>query len=249
MRLKDKTAIITGSGAGIGRAAALMFAREGANVVVAEYDAATGARTAEEVVAAGGNAIFAQTDVSDESSMEAMVAKAVETFGGVNVLYNNVGGSRLTDGKITTVSNDEFWTKMRVDVFGSWMGCRLAIPHMIAAGGGSIINTTSIHGIVGIKGRNAYATAKGAIISMTRALAVEFADQKIRVNCIAPGGTLTERVVERMSSGTASAGGAGHLLGLSDPDDVASAALYFASDESRTTTGQVLAVDSGYSAH
>lgn len=250
MRLKDKTAIITGSGAGIGRAAALIFAREGARVVVAEHDATTGARTAAEVQAAGGQAIFVQTDVSDEASMQAMVARTVETFGGVNVLYNNVGGSRLSDGKITTVSNDEFWTKMKVDVFGTWMGCRLAIPHMIAAGGGAIVNTTSVHGIVGIKGRNAYATAKGAVISMSRALAVEFAEHKIRVNCIAPGGTLTERVVERLKAGTVSAGAGGdHLLGLSDPDDVAYAALYLASDEAKTTTGQVLAVDSGFSVH
>ena len=249
MRLRDRTAIITGSGAGIGRAAALLFAREGARVVVAEFDAATGERTAADILAAGGRALFVRTDVSDEASMAAMVAASVEGFGGVDILYNNVGGSRLTDGRITTISNDEFWTKMRVDVFGSWLGCRLAIPHMIAAGGGAIVNTTSVHGIVGIKGRNAYATAKGAIVSMTRALAVEFSEHRIRVNCIAPGGTLTERVQERMAAGTASAGSAGHLLGLSEPEDIAYAALYLASDEARTTTGQVLAVDSGFSVH
>lgn len=247
MRLKGKTAIITGSGAGIGRAAALLFAREGARVMVAEYDADTGARTAQDIRDAGGRAEFVQTDVSDQGSMQAMVDATVAAFGGVNILYNNVGGSRLTDGKITSVSNDEFWTKMRVDVFGTWLGCQLTIPLMIAVGGGSIVNTTSVHGIVGIKGRNAYATAKGAIISMTRALAVEYAGDRIRVNCIAPGGTLTERVQARMAAGTASAGGAGHLLGLSDPEDTAYAALYLASDEAKTTTGQVLAIDSGYS--
>lgn len=246
MRLKDKTAIITGAGAGIGKAAAEIFAREGARVVLAEFDGAKAEAVAKAIREAGGEAIAVQTDVGSEDSMAAMVDQAVRTFGGVNALYNNVGGSRLSDGKITTVSNDEFWTKMRIDVFGSWLGCRLAIPHMIAAGGGAIVNTTSIHGIVGIKGRNAYATAKGAIVSMTRALAVEFAEDKIRVNCIAPGGTLTERVRERMSSGTVSAAG-GHLLGLSEPADIANAALYLLSDESRTTTGQILAVDSGYS--
>lgn len=247
MRLKDKTVIITGGGAGIGKAAATIFAHEGARVVIAEFNGDNAEAVARAIRADGGEAIAVQTDVGSEDSMAAMVERAVSTFGGINGLYNNVGGSRTSDGKITEISNDEFWTKMRIDVFGTWLGCQLTIPHMIAAGGGAIVNTSSIHGVIGVRGRNAYATAKGAVISMTRALAVEFADRKIRVNCIAPGGTLTERVVERMKTSGASGGSDDHLLGYSDPADIAYAALYLLSDEARTTTGQVLSVDSGWS--
>jgi len=247
MRLKDKVAIITGVGAGIGRAAAELFAREGAKVVIAEIDETAGQAVADAI---GPAAVFVKTDVSDEDSMAAMVRTAIDRFGRIDILYNNAGGSRLTDGAVTTVSNDEFWLKMKVDVFGTWLGCRLVIPHMIAGGGGSVVNSTSIHGLIGVPGRNAYAAAKGAIVSLTRALAVQYAADKVRVNAVAPGGTLTERVKARLE-GTAriSASPDDHLLGLAEPIDVAQAALYLASDESPRTTGHIMVVDSGLTVH
>jgi NAD(P)-dependent dehydrogenase (short-subunit alcohol dehydrogenase family) len=244
--MKDKVAIVTGGGAGIGRASVELLAREGAQVVIAEYNEENGHAVQQAVVAAGGQAIFIPTDVSSEEQMQALVDAAIRAYGKIDVLHNNVGGSTLNDGPITKVSNDEFWLKMRVDVFGTWLGCRLAIPHMIANGGGSIINMTSVNAIIGVKGRNAYATAKGAIVSLTRALAVEYAEHGIRVNCIAPGRTLTERVMARQSSRKPTdLKDASHLLGLIEPAEVARTVLYLATEDSSKTTGQMLVVDSG----
>lgn len=239
-------ALVTGGGGGIGRASVELFAREGAKVVIAEYNEETGRAALEAVSAAGGEAIFVPTDVSDEGQMERLVTQALSAFGKIDVLHNNVGGSTLNDGPITEVSNDEFWLKMRVDVFGTWLGCRLVIPHMIANGGGSIINMTSVNAIIGVKGRNAYATAKGAITSLTRALAVEYGEYGIRVNCIAPGRTLTERVLARQANRKPTdLKDMSHLLGLIEPAEVARTALYLATEDSSKTTGQMLVVDSG----
>ena len=246
MRMKGKVAIVTGGGAGIGRASVELLAREGAQVVIAEYNEETGHAAQQAVVSAGGQAIFIPTDVSSEEQMRALVDAAIRVYGKIDVLHNNVGGSTLNDGPITKVSNDEFWLKMRVDVFGTWLGCRLAIPHMIANGGGSIINMTLVNAIIGVKGRNAYAAAKGAVSSLTRALAVEYAEYGIRVNCIAPGRTLTERVMARQGNRKPTdLKDTSHLLGLIEPAEVARTVLYLATEDSSKTTGQMLVVDSG----
>jgi NAD(P)-dependent dehydrogenase (short-subunit alcohol dehydrogenase family) len=250
MRLEGKVAVVTGGGGGIGRATAELFAREGARIVIAERDENAGRAAEESITAAGGQAIFVATDVSNEDEMQDLVATAIRTYGQVDVLHNNVGGSTLNDGPITKVSNDEFWLKMRVDVFGTWLGCRLIIPHMIENGGGSIINMTSVNAIIGVKGRNAYAAAKGAVSSLTRALAVEYAEWGIRVNCIAPGRTLTERVIARQGNRKPTdVKDDSHLLGLIKPSEVARTALYLASEDSCKTTGQTLVVDSGLTIH
>jgi NAD(P)-dependent dehydrogenase (short-subunit alcohol dehydrogenase family) len=246
VRMKNKVVIVTGGGAGIGRASVELLAREGAKVVIAEYNEETGRAAHESVVSAGGEAIFVRTDVSNEQQMQSLVDIAIRTYGKIDVLHNNVGGSTLNDGPITKVSNDEFWLKMRVDVFGTWLGCRLAIPHMIANGGGSIINMTSVNAIIGVKGRNAYATAKGAVSSLTRALAVEYGEYGIRVNCIAPGRTLTERVMARQGNRKPTdLKDSSHLLGLIEPAEVARTVLYLATEDSSKTTGQMIVVDSG----
>lgn len=248
--MKDKVAIVTGGGSGIGRASVELLAREGARVVIAEYNEQTGHAAQQAVVSAGGQAIFVPTDVSSEEQMRALVEVAIRTYGKIDVLHNNVGGSTLNDGPITKVSNDEFWLKMRVDVFGTWLGCRLAIPHMIENGGGSIVNMTSVNALIGVKGRNAYAAAKGAVSSLTRALAVEYAEYGIRVNCIAPGRTLTERVMARQGNRKPTdLKDTSHLLGLIEPAEVARTVLYLATEDSSKTTGQVLVVDSGLTIH
>ena len=247
MRLANKVAIITGGGAGIGRACVELFAREGAQVVIAERDQASGAAVAEAVQQAGGSCLFVATDVGDPEQMKRLVDAAMQTHGRIDILYNNAGGSTLQDGPVTTAPFEEFWNKMRVDLFGTWLGCHYVIPHMIAAGGGSVINASSMYALTGTPNRDAYTAAKGGITALTRSMAVEFAKHKIRVNAVAAAGTTTERVRKRIEENKISAKVAdAHLLGFVDPLEVAYAVLYLASDESRTTTGHTLAVDSGY---
>jgi NAD(P)-dependent dehydrogenase (short-subunit alcohol dehydrogenase family) len=247
MRLQHKVALITGAGAGIGRACAELFAREGACVAIAEFDSTTGQAACRHVVEQGGRAIFVKTDVSIPEHVEEAVARTVAAFGGLDILYNNVGGSTTEDGSAVTAPFEEFRRKVDVDLFGTWLGCRYAVPEMIKRGGGSIINASSINALKGRPGRAAYTAAKGAITALTRSMAVDFAPHRIRVNAIAPGATITERILKRRPGGRPSAEmEQRHILGVLDPIDVAYAVLYFASEESRKTTGQVLAVDSGF---
>ena len=246
MRLAGKVALITGGGAGIGRACVDLFAQHGAQVVIAELEVAAGQAAHDALAAKGHSCLFVPTNVSEPESVERVVNATIEKYGRIDILYNNVGGSTSRDGPVTTTPFDEFWHKMKVDVFGTWLGCHYAIPHMIAAGGGSIINASSMYGLKGVPNRDAYTAAKGAITALTRSMAVEFAAHKVRVNAVAAAGTTTERVVKRLEAGGISQKVLdAHLLGLVSPVDVAHAVLYLACDESRTTTGQVLAVDSG----
>jgi NAD(P)-dependent dehydrogenase (short-subunit alcohol dehydrogenase family) len=245
-RLQGKVALITGGGRGIGRAAARLFAREGAKVVVAEIASADGQATAAAIKEAGGDARFVATDVAQPEQVEAAVKTAVDTFGGLHVLYNNAGGATPKDGKVTEMDLDEFWRTIGVDLFGTFLGCRFAIPVMVEGGGGSIINTTSIRAMIGTAGADAYSSAKGGVRALTRALALQWAAHNIRVNAIAPGVILTERVRALLREDDPIFQKS--LLGASEPEDVAQMALYLASDESRRVTGAILPMDSGASA-
>jgi NAD(P)-dependent dehydrogenase (short-subunit alcohol dehydrogenase family) len=245
-RLEGKTALITGAGRGIGRAAALRFAAEGARVAIAEVGRADGEATLRAIESAGGEALFVETDVASPESVAAAVRATVERFGGLQVLYNNVGGATPRDGKVTEIELDEFWRTIRVDLFGTFLGCRYAIPVMVEGGGGSIINTTSIRAMIGTAGADAYTSAKGGVRVLTQALALQWADKMIRVNAIAPGVILTERVKALLREDDPIFKKS--LLGASTPEDVADMALYLASDESRKVTGAILPMDSGASA-
>jgi NAD(P)-dependent dehydrogenase (short-subunit alcohol dehydrogenase family) len=245
-RLQGKVALITGGGRGIGRAAALLFAREGAKVVIAEVARADGEATASAIKDAGGEARFVATDVSQPEQVEAAVRTAVEDFGGLHVLYNNAGGATPKDGRVTDMALDEFWRTIGVDLFGTFLGCRFAIPVMVEGGGGSIINTTSIRAMIGTAGADAYSSAKGGVRALTQALALQWAAQGIRVNAIAPGVILSERVKAMLSEDDPIFRKS--LLGPADPEDVAQMALYLASDDSRRVTGAILPMDSGASA-
>jgi NAD(P)-dependent dehydrogenase (short-subunit alcohol dehydrogenase family) len=249
-RLAGKVAFITGGGGGIGRATAERFAEEGAKVVIAEIDAVSGAAAAQSARAqaknSGGDAHFIGCDVSDRTAVEAAFAETVERFGGLHILHNNAGGSSPQDGPVTEVSEGEFWRTIRLDLFGTFLCSKIGIPHMVKCGGGSIINMSSIVALRALPGRDCYTAAKGAIAALTRSMAVEYAPHKIRVNAIAPGVVLSERVKKLMESAKDIGKLAEtHLLGLGLPSHIADMAVYLASDESAITTGQVISVDSG----
>lgn len=247
-RLGGKVALITGGGAGIGRASAILFAKEGAKVVVAERDEAAGKETADLINAnRPGSALFVPTDVTVAESVEMAVLAATDSYGRLDVLYNNAGGSTVRDSRVTDAPLEEFWDKMKLDLFGTWLGCRYGIKAMMEAGnGGSVINCTSIFAMIGTHGKDAYTAAKGAVSALTRSMAVEYAEFGIRVNAVAPGATATQRVLKLLTDdGVTSKSLEGQLFGLVQPEDVAHSALFLASDESKSTTGHILMVDGG----
>ena len=219
------------------------FAHEGARVAIAEIDAAAGEETAH---LAGHDAIAIRTDVTDEASVQAAVRTTVQRFGALHVLHNNAGGSTPRDNTVVEAPLEEFWRVIRLDLFGTFLGCRIAIPEIIRSGGGSVINMSSNLALMGIAGRDCYTAAKGGVAAITRSMAVEFAPQRVRVNAIAPSATMTERVRNLLAGNAALTRlKDAHLLGLIEPGDIAHMALFLASDESRMVTGQVYPVDSG----
>ncbi|HJZ42435.1 MAG TPA: SDR family oxidoreductase [Hyphomicrobiaceae bacterium] len=249
-RLAGKVAFITGGGGGIGRATAERFAQEGARVVVADIDDAAGKAAADSARAiaanSGGDAHFVHCDVTDRSSVEAAVSETVARFGKLDILHNNAGGSTLQDGPVTEAPEEEFWRAIKLDLFGTFLCSKIAIPRLIEAGGGSVINMSSNVALMALPGRDCYTAAKGGIASLTRSMAVEYAPHRIRVNAIAPSVTLTERVKRLLAANKdVSKLAASHLLGLGQPIHIADMAVYLASDEAAITTGQILSVDSG----
>lgn len=248
-RLKDKVAFITGSGAGIGRASALLFSKEGAMVVVAEINEENGKETASMIAQNGGQARYIRTDVTDPESVKAAIKRTTETYGRLNILYNNAGGSVGEDGAVTDVPVEVWQRTHSIDLFGTFLCCKFGIPELIRAGGGAVIVTSSIAGLTGWR-RSAYTAAKGGLISLTRVMAVDYAKHNIRVNCLCPGLIVTERAAGQMKQFPHIADDMRpfHLLGLGEPNDVAHAALFLASDEARLITGVILSVDSGYAA-
>jgi NAD(P)-dependent dehydrogenase (short-subunit alcohol dehydrogenase family) len=249
-RLAGKVAFITGGGGGIGRATAERFAEEGAKVVVADIDAATGeaaARSAQARAAnSGGDGHFVRCDVTQRASVEAAIAETIARYGKLDILHNNAGGSTLQDGPVTEAPDEEFWRAIRLDLYGTFLCSKIAIPEIVKAGGGSVINMSSNVALMALPGRDCYTAAKGGIASLTRSMAVEYAPYRIRVNAIAPSVTLTDRV-KRLLAAIKDIGrlASTHLLGLGQPIHVANMAVYLASDESEITTGQILSVDSG----
>lgn len=244
-RLTGKTAVITGGGNGIGKAGVMKFTAEGAAVVIADFNLEAAETLTKSIISEGGKAVAVQADVSDEASVDAMVTSALEAFGKVDILFNSAGGGSTKDGPVTELELDEFWRTIRVDLFGTLLTCRRTIPAMLESGGGSIINISSLRAVIGTQGADAYTASKGGVLAMSRAMAMQWAEHNIRVNVVAPGVVLTERVAAFIKPDNPIYQKS--LLGPSEPDDVANLALYLASDEARKVTGTVMRVDGGAS--
>jgi len=249
VRLADKVCIITGAGGGMGRVAARMFAAEGAKVVVAEFSEPAGRETVRLVTEAGGIASYVQADVSRESSAKAMVQHAMDTYGRLDVLYNNAGVMPEADHSVVDTDADTWDLVMAVNVRGVFLACKYAIPRMVEAGSGSIINIASFVALLGCSvPQDAYTASKGAILSLTRSLAVQFAPKGIRTNAICPGPVETPLLMDwlvkdeeakRIRLARNPTGRFGK------PEEVVYMAMYLASDESRWTNGAQLVVDGG----
>jgi NAD(P)-dependent dehydrogenase (short-subunit alcohol dehydrogenase family) len=245
-RLDGKVALLAGATSGIGQVMAEMFAAEGACVIAGGRRRREGEAVAEAISASGGRAAYQPLDVSDEASVEGAVRFAVGEFGRLDVLVSNAGGSSVSDGPVTTASIEEFWNKARVDYFGSFLCSRFAIPEIAKSGGGTVINIASLAGFGTTQGRDAYSSAKGAVLALTRSTAREFARDRVRVNAIAPATVRTERI-ERLIEASSEARKIleGQALGLIEPSEIAHAATFLASDDARSITGQVIAINGG----
>lgn len=253
-RLDGKVAIITGTASGIGRAAAQIFAAEGARVVAADI-AAEGAAVVGEIAKRGGKGIFVEGDVSDPAVADRIVETALKSYGRLDVLYNNAGVAPLgRDGMITNIEDEDWDYVLRVNLKSVFLCCKKAIPAIGESGGGAIVNTASVTALMGHIGQDAYTASKGAIIALTRALAVEYAPMKIRANVICPGVVRTgitevmwsELIPKNILQGVERA----HLTGAAaKPEEIARAALFLASDDASFVTGTVMVVDGGFTAN
>ncbi len=245
MRLRDKVAIVTGAGSGIGRATAIRFAQEGAKVVVDDVNEAGGQATVDRIQAAGGEAIFVRADVSNAADVERLFAAGCEAFGKVNVLVNcAICG---TDD----VAQNRWEPNVNVGLLGVWLCIQAAIEEMKRIGGGSIVNISSVNALMGFGNEHVYSGVKAGIIGMSRSLAGEVGQFGIRINCICPGTIVTEiwqPIIER-DPGVLDRLVKLYPIGrLGKPEDIANAALFLASDESSFATGAVFVIDGGITA-
>jgi NAD(P)-dependent dehydrogenase (short-subunit alcohol dehydrogenase family) len=253
MRLKNKVAIITGAGGGQGRAAALLFAKEGAKIVASDWNTQSGEETAAQVKAAGGEAIHVGADVSVLPQVCRIIDGALESYGRIDVLYNNAGvgySSTLSMRDILKTSEEDWDRVLAINLKSVFLTCKCAIPEMLKTGGGSIINTSSVAALIGGEDAHAYTAAKGGMISLSRALAVEFGPKNIRVNCICPGvidTPMVESVIAPLKNSNRPLRFS-PIQRLGTAEDIAYCALYLAADESSFVTGAVFVIDGGVTA-
>jgi NAD(P)-dependent dehydrogenase (short-subunit alcohol dehydrogenase family) len=252
MKLDQRVALITGAGSGIGRAMALRFAAEGARILAADINAESAEATAAAVRAAGGVAEPHTANVVDPAQVRLMVEQAHDAFGRLDILCNNAGiGSTTT---VVDQDPDEWDRVMAVNVKSVFLGCKYAIPLMLGQGGGVIINTASVAGMVGLINRAAYSASKGAVIALTKQIAVDYVERNIRVNCLCPG-TVDSPWVGRLLAQSDDPAELRRSLEarqpmgrLGTPEEVAGAALYLASDDAAFITGTGLVIDGGLTA-
>ena len=251
MRLKDKVALITGAGSGIGWQTASLFAREGAAIVAVDINGETAEACAAEIRSAGGKATFVQADVSRARDCQRMIAQAEATYGKLDILFNNAGISHAEDDDAISTAEAVWDMTMAVNVKGVFLGCKYGIPALRRAGGGSIINTASFVALLGAATPQlAYTASKGAVLSMTRELAVVHARENIRVNALCPGPLRTELLMKYLDTEAKKQRRLVHIpMGrFGEAEEIAKAALYLASDESSYVTGSAFTVDGGITA-
>ncbi len=251
MKLSGKVALITGAGSGIGRESAILFAAEGASVLVVDLQLDHGQQTVDLIKATGGKALFCRADVSKSADCERMVVQAVDTFGGLHILFNNAGIMHHADDNAETTTEEVFDLTMAVNVKGVFFGCKYGIPAIRKSGGGAIINTASFVAHLGAATPQlAYTASKGAVLSMTRELAVVHARENIRVNALCPGPLRTELLMNFLNTEEKKQRRLVHVpMGrLGEAKEMAKAALFLASDDSSYMTGAEFLVDGGITA-
>lgn len=250
MRLQAKTALITGSGSGIGRETALLFAKEGAKVVVVDLSEASGNQTVQEIESQGGEAMFVRADVTNAADVENMTAQAIARFGRIDILFNNAGISGV--GAVHELTEETWDRVMTVNVKGTFLPSKSVVRHMMERKAGTIINMSSFAAEMGLLRRAVYAATKGAVLALTKSMQVDYAPYNIRVNALLPGTIMTPFVEKYLRESYADPEEGlnsirkRQLTGeLGRPDDVAKAALFLASDESKFMMGSPLYIDGG----
>ncbi len=250
--LDSKTALVTGGGSGIGRAASLAYAKDGARVVVADVNVEGGEETVQMIKEAGGEAILVHADVSNPEDTQAMVDQAVGAFGSLDCAFNNAGIGGGRDRLLTADYLEEDWDRViSINLKGVWLCMKAEIPQMLKQGGGAIVNTASIAGLVGLSGTVAYVAAKHGVTGLTKAAAMEYAKSGIRVNAVCPGyieTPLVQGIFERVEGYRERVAARHPMDRLGEPEEIAQAVVWLSSDAASFVTGHNMPVDGGYMA-